>query len=34
MQALTEIMSKLSEPCQEQFTQAMQGQVRAHSTAC
>jgi hypothetical protein len=28
MQALTEIMTQLSEPCQEQFAQAMQGQVR------
>ncbi len=30
MQALTEIMAQLSEPCQEQFAQAMQGKVRTY----
>lgn len=32
MQALTEIMSQLSEPCQEQFAQAMQGQTMESMT--
>lgn len=32
MGALTEIMSKLSEPCQQEFAQSMQGQVRRGAT--